>query len=94
MYVICKNDYPIAVVATKELAEQNKTLIQEYYNKEKRLEKLRGESCWNQSYIHVHYVPELENTDFIDKLGLNKNLDKLLVYWEEVAEKSGQKSRS
>ncbi len=93
MYVICRNDSPIAVVATEELAKQNKKLIQKYYDDEMRMEELRGSSLWNRSYIRIHEVPELKSTeDFTSTLPfINRDLPELLAYWEANAIKKADR---
>ena len=71
-------------MATEELAEKNRELIQKHFDDEKRMEQLRGSSCWGKSYIHVREVPELKDTEsFMGVLRLNKDVPELLEYWEK-----------
>jgi hypothetical protein len=73
MWVICRNDYPVAVTTTEELAEYYKGLIQKHFDDEMRMEELRGNGHRGKSYNHIRQVPELKSDDnFIKVLGFNR----------------------
>ena len=90
-YVICKNDFPIAAVSDKRLADQYKDILQKHFDAEKRMKELRGASYQDKSYIHVHEIPELKNTaDVIKQLKLNSKVPELLAFWEAEHSKAGE----